>query len=166
HLLFELLLDVLHLLFQISCGIETPMAVVVCPRERTASVRDFFLGKFSSELLLLSLAQDGERHFRSFGESLQKLSQLARLDQNLVVQHFEDVILLNASSSRGAVWLNIINNQPKSFRQAKLITHDCWNLRCVHTEISDRKLRTFLVLIWHLRWMGGTRWLWRRRRLW
>ena len=115
--------------------------------------RHFFPGKFGGELLLLSLAQDSERHFRSFGESLQELSQLTRLDQNLVVQHFEDVVLLNASSSSGAVRLYIIDNQPEAFRQTKLITHDCWHLRCVHTEIGDRNLRTFLVMTWHSRFV-------------
>ena len=69
-LLFELFLEILHLLAQIACLIEIPMPVVVSPREGTASLRHFFPGKFSGELLLLSLAQDGECHFRSFGESL------------------------------------------------------------------------------------------------
>src|SRR5215469_9129223 len=104
------------------------MPVVVSPGESTASLRHFFLGKFSGELLLLPLAQDCERHFRSFGESLQKFSQLARLDQNLVVQHFENIVLLNASSRSRAVWLYIIDNQPETFRQTKLIAHDTWHL--------------------------------------
>src|SRR5882724_6520900 len=163
-LLFELFLEILHLLAHIARGIEIPMPVVVSPREGTASLLHFFPGKFSGELLLLSLAQDGERHFRSFGESLQKLSQLARLDQNLVVQHFEDVVLLNASSSSGAVRLYIIDNQPEAFRQTKLFTHDSWHLRCVHTKICDRNLRTFLVMIWHSWHSGRMRRLWRRRR--
>ena len=139
------------------------MPVVVSPRKGTVSLRHFFPGKFSGELLLLSLAQDSERHFRSFRESLQKLSQLARLDQNLVVQHFEDVVLLNASSSSGAVRLYIIDNQPEAFRQTKLVTHDSWHLRCVHTEIGDRNLGTFLVMIRHSRHSWRMRWT---RRLW
>src|SRR5882724_5076509 len=167
-LLFELFLEILHLLLhllaQIACVIEIPMPVVVSPRKGTASLRHFFPGKISGELLLLSLAQDGERHFRSFWESLQKLSQLARLDQNLVVQHFEDVVLLNASSSSGAVRLYIIDNQPEAFRQTKLVTHDSWHLRCVYTEISDRNLRTFLAMIWHSRRTRRLRRLRRRRR--
>ena len=125
------------------------MPVVIAPRKGTVSLRHFFPGKFSGELLLLSLAQDSERHFRSFGESLQKLSQLTRLDQNLVVQHFEDVVLLNASSSSGAVRLYIIDNQPEAFRQTKLVTHDSWHLRCVHTEIGDRNLGPFFVMTRH-----------------
>src|SRR4029077_20974826 len=131
--------------------------------KRTASLGHFFPGKFSGELLLLSLAQDGKRHLRSFGKSLQKLSQLARLDQNLVVQHFEDVVLLNASSGSGAVRLYIIDNQPEAFRQTKLVTHDSRHLRCVHTQIGDRNLRTFLVMIWHSWHSGRMR---RTRRLW
>src|SRR6266849_8329747 len=113
------------------------MPVVVAPGKGTASLRHFFFGKFSGELLLLSLAQDSERHFRSFGESLQELSQLARLDQNLVVQHFEDVVLSNASRSGGAVRLDIVDDQTKSRRQAKLFTHDIWYLGRAHTEIRD-----------------------------
>src|SRR5882724_2942340 len=165
-LLFELFLEILHLLAQIACVIEIPMPVVVSPREGTASLWHFFPGKFSGKLLLLSFAQDGERHFRSFWESLQKLSQLARLDQNLVVQHFEDVVLLNASSSSGAVRLYIIDNQPEAFRQTKLVTHDSWHLRCVYTEIGDRNLRTFLVMIWHSGHSGHYRRMRRTRRLW
>ena len=143
------------------------MPVVVSPRESTASLLHFFLGKFSGELLLLSLAQDGERHFRSFGESLQKFSQLTRLDQNLVVQHFEDVVLLNASGSSGAVRLYIIDNQPEAFRQAKLIAHDSWHLRRVYSEIRDRNLRALFIMTRHSWWMRemGRLWrLWRRRR--
>ncbi len=49
------------------------------------SLRHFFPDEFSGKLLFLSLAQHSERHFRSVGESLQELSQLTRLDQNLVV---------------------------------------------------------------------------------
>src|SRR4029450_8261153 len=92
--------------------------------------------------------------------------QLARLDQNLVVQHFEDVVLLNAGSRSGTVRLDIIDNQPEAFRQAKLITHDRWYLRCVHTEIRDRNLRTSLVMTWHSRPMRRTRRLWWLWRLW
>src|SRR5262249_8986435 len=106
--------------------------------------------------------------FRSFGKSLQQLSQLTRLNQNLVVQHLEDVVLLNAGSRSRAVRLDIIDNQPESFRQAKLVTHDSWHLRCVHTEIRDRNLRTSLMMIWHPGRMRTTRLLWRlwRRRRW
>src|SRR6266702_3992955 len=102
------------------------MPVVVAPGKGTASLRHFFFGKFSGELLLLSLAQDSERHFRSFGESLQELSQLARLD--------------------------IVDDQTKSRRQAKLFTHDCCYLCRVPTEIRDRNLRTFFVMTWHPWW--------------
>src|SRR5436190_2754894 len=144
------------------------MPVVVSPREGTASLRHFFPGKFSGELLLLSFAQDGERHFRSFGESLQKLSQLARLDQNLVVQHFEDVVLLNSSSSSRAVRLHVIDNQSESFRQTELFTHNSWHLRCVHTEIRHRDLRTFFAMSRHSRFVMSRHFGWVRRtgRLW
>src|SRR6476659_1074392 len=165
-LIFELFLEVLHLLAQVACGIEIPIPVVVSPREGTASLGHFFPGKFSGELLLLSLAQDGKRHFRSLGETLQELSQLARLDQNLVIQHFEDVVLLNSSSSSGAVRLYIIDNQPDAFRQAQLIAHHSWHLRCVDTEIGDGNSGPFFIMTWHSRRMRRTRWLWRlwRRR--
>src|SRR5436190_14140504 len=166
-LLFELFLEILHLLLhlpaQIACVIEIPMPVVVSPREGTASLRHFFSGEFSGELLLLSFAQDGERHVRSFGESLQKLSQLARLDQNLVVQHFEDVVLLNASSSSGAVRLDVIDNQSEAFRQAELFAHDSWHLRCVHTEICYRNLGTFFVMSRHSRFVMSRHSWWVRR---
>src|SRR4030095_3074649 len=93
-LLFELFLEILHLLLhllaQSACVIEIPMPVVVSSWESPTSLRHFFPGKFSGELLLLSLAQDGERHFHSFRESLQKLSQLARLDQNFVASQCAD----------------------------------------------------------------------------
>src|SRR6516164_522081 len=131
----------------------------------------FLFREFNGELLLLSLTQDSKRHFRSFGKSLQELSQLTRLDQNLVVQHLEDVVLLNASSSSGAVRLYIIDNQPEAFRQAKLVAHNSWHLRCVYTEVRDRNLRALFVMTGHPRFMhswsaGWTRWLWRlwRRR--
>src|SRR5262249_53805224 len=130
----------------------------------TASLRHFFPSKFSGKLLLLPLAQDSKRHFRSVWKGLQQLSQLARLKQNLVVQHFEDVVLLNAGSRSGTVRLDIIDNQPEAFRQAKLITHDCWYLRCVHTEIRDGNLRTVLMMTWHSRPTRRTRRLWRLRR--
>src|SRR5205085_992993 len=161
-LLFELFLQILHLLAQIACGIKIPMPVAVAPRKGAASLGHFFLGKFNSQLLLLSLAQDSERYVRSFGEGLQKLSQLARLDQNLVVQHFKDVVLLNSSSSSRTVRLDVIDNQSEAFRQTELFTHDSWHLRCVHPEIRYRDLGTFFVMSWHS-WFG---WVRRTGRLW
>src|SRR4029077_10623827 len=124
-------------------------------------LRHFLFREFNGKLLLLSLAQDSQRHFSSFGESLQQLSQLTRLDQNLVVQHFENVVLLNARGSSRAVRLYIIHNQPEAFRQAKLIAHDSWHLRRVYSEIRDRDLRPFLVMTRHSWWMRRTRRLWR-----
>src|SRR5215831_258581 len=121
----------------------------------------FLFREFNGELLLLSLAQDSKRHFRSFGKSLQELSQLTRLDQNL-----EDVVLLNASSSSGAIRFYIIDNQPEAFRQAKLVAHNSWHLRCVYTEVGDGNSGPFFIMTWHSRRMRRTRWLWRlwRRR--
>src|SRR6516165_185614 len=127
----------------------------------------FLFREFNGELLLLSLTQDSKRHFCSFGKSLQELSQLTRLDQNLVVQHLEDVVLLNASSSSGAVRLYIIDNQPEAFRQAKLVAHNSWHLRCVDTEIGDGNSRPFFIMTRHsrrMRWARRLWWLWRRRR--
>src|SRR5678815_649895 len=136
-------------------------------------LRHFLFREFNGKLLLLSLAQDCERHFSSLGESLQELSQLTRLEQNLVIQHFEDVVLLNAGSRSGAVRLDIVNDQTKAFRQAKLITHDRWHLRCVHAEVGDRNLRTLFIMTRHSWFVhswspGWTRWLWRlwRHRRW
>src|SRR5262245_33467838 len=134
-------------------------------------LRHFLFREFNGKLLLLSLAQDSQRHFSSFGESLQQLSQLTRLNQNLVVQHFEDVVLLNASGSSGAVRLYIIDNQPEAFCQTELVTHNSWHLRCVHAEVRDRNLRTLFIMTRHSWFVhswstGWTRWLWRlwRRR--
>src|SRR5205823_12396045 len=115
------------------------------------------------QLLLLSLAQDSERYVRSFGESLQKLSQLARLDQNLVVQHFEDVVLLNSSSSSRTVRLDVIDNQSEAFRQTELFTHHNWHLRCVHPEIRYRDLGTFFVMSWHSWFVMSRHFGWVRR---
>src|SRR4029079_8349352 len=106
-LLFELFFELLHLLLYIARGIEIPMPVVVSPRGTTTSLRHFFFGKLGGKFLFLSLAQDSEGHLGSFGKGLQQLSQLARFNQNLVVQHFEDVILLNASSCSRAVRLHV-----------------------------------------------------------
>src|SRR4029077_4182978 len=84
-LFFELFLEVPHLPVEVAGGIEIPIPVMITPGEGTASLRHFFPDKFSGDLLFLSLAQDSQRCFRFFGESLQQLSQLTRLDQNLVV---------------------------------------------------------------------------------
>src|SRR5262249_5981149 len=129
------------------------MPVVVASGKQTVSLRHFFLGKFCSKLLFLSLAQDRQRHVGAIGESLQELSQLTRLDQNLVVQHFENVILLNAGRSGGTVRLDVIDNQSQAFRQTKLVTNDRRHLRCLHTQICYRDLWRFLVMTWHSRRM-------------
>ena len=95
-LFFQLFLQFLHLLTDIACFIKIPMHVVVSSGHRRVTLRHFFLGKFNSDLLLLTLAQDRERHLSAFGESLQELSQLRWFHQNLVVQHLKDIVLLNA----------------------------------------------------------------------
>src|SRR5437667_1915098 len=115
-LLFELFLEILHLVAEIACGIEIPMPIVVSAGKHRMPLRHFLFSEFNDQLLLLPLSKNGEGHFSAFGKSLEELSQLTRLDQNLVVQHFEDVVLLNARSRSGAVRLYVINNQTKAFR--------------------------------------------------
>src|SRR4029077_11254681 len=78
-LLFELFLEVPHLPVEVAGGIEIPIPVMITPGEGTASLRHFFPDEFSGELLLLSLAQDSQRYFCSFGESLQQISHLTSL---------------------------------------------------------------------------------------
>ena len=101
---------------------------MVASRKEMMPLWHFFFGELGSQLLLLSLAQNSERNFRAVRESLKKLSQLTRLNENLVVQHFQNVILLNPTSSGRAVRLNVINNQPEAFSQPELFTHDRWHL--------------------------------------
>src|SRR5437763_16010737 len=109
-------------------------------------LRDFFFGSFGSELLLLSLAQHGERNFGAVRDGLQELSQLTWLNKNLVIQHFQDVVLLNAGSSRRAVRLDVIDDQPQAFPQSKLITLDSWHLRCLHALVCLRTLRRCVMM--------------------
>src|SRR5262249_56289440 len=109
------------------------MPVVVASGKQTVSLRHFFLGKFCSKLLFLSLAQDRQRHVGAIGESLQELSQLTRLDQNLVVQHFENVILLNAGRSGGTFWLAVIHNPSQTLLPTNIVTHHRPPPPCRHT---------------------------------
>ena len=92
------------------------------------SLWHFFFGELGTQLLLLSFAQNSKRNFRAVREGLKKLSQLTRLNENLVVQHFQNVILLNPTSSGRAVRLDVINNQSQAFSQPELFTHDRWHL--------------------------------------
>src|SRR5262249_56190309 len=112
------------------------MPVVVASGKQTVSLRHFFLGKFCSKLLFLSLAQDRQRHVGAIGESLQELSQLTRLDQNLVVQHFENVILLNAGRSGGAVLPGLIRQQVHHFTPTTPATYPTPPPPSPHTPIT------------------------------
>ena len=67
------------------------------------TLRSFFLCELDGDLLLLSLAQNRERHVRAVRECLQEFPQLARFDQNLLVEHFENIVLLNARRRCGTV---------------------------------------------------------------
>src|SRR5436190_21443937 len=133
------------------------MPVMVASGKEIMSLWRFFFGELGSQLLLLSLAQNSQCNFRAVREGLKKLSQLTRLNENLVVQHFQDVILLNPSSSGGAVRLDVINNQPEAFSQPELFTHDRWHLRCLQPKVCHRNLGPFLVMtrrtrrLWWLR---------------
>ena len=69
-LFFQLFLQFLHLITDIACFIKIPMHVVVSSGHQRVTLRHFFLGKFNGDLLLLTLAQDCERHVSAFRESL------------------------------------------------------------------------------------------------
>src|SRR5207253_9429904 len=156
-LLLQLFFQLLHLLAEIARLVEIPMPIVVSSRNHGVTLWHFFFGKLSGDLLLLALAQDCERHLCAFRESLQQPSQLARFDQNLVVQHLEDVVLLDACRRGRAVRLHIIDDQPKACSQTEQFTDYIRHLRCLYTDICHRDLRRLFVNTWHARhpwWMG------------
>src|SRR5437762_12261822 len=91
---------------------------------------------------------------------------LIRLGQDLVVQHFDDVILLNAGSGRRTIRNVIINDQSKTFGEAELLANNSGHIRSFDAEICDRHLGHSLV---PLRWpacrgTAGLTWLTRRWR--
>src|SRR5437660_12731850 len=128
-----------------------------------------FLGELHCNLLFLALSQYRERDVRAVGESLQQLSQLAGFNQNLVIQQFKDVVLLNACRGGRTIRHHIFNNQPETFDQPTLFTYDIRNLRRLHAKKRRWHLRRFLVMTGYpWRPMGARRrwrWWWRRRRL-
>ena len=91
--------------------IYVPMA----PWAELGALRYFFFGKLDGDLLLLTFAQDCERHICSFCKTAHKLCQLVRLGKDLIVQHLKNVILLNARGSSRSIRDNVVNNESKSF---------------------------------------------------
>src|SRR6266404_1533631 len=84
----------------------------------------FFFRQLNGYFLLLAFAQDSERHVRSFRKTADELGKLVWIDQDLIIQHFDDVVLLHASRGCRAIWHNVVNDQSKAFRQAQLLAHN------------------------------------------
>src|SRR6266542_728678 len=125
-------------------------------------LRHFLFGELDGDLLLLSLAQNRERYIGAFRKGLEELSQLAGLDQNLIVQHLENVVLLNCGLGGWTIGHHIIDHQPKTFGQAKLFAHNTWNWRCLDAEKRHRNFRRSFMATrrcWHT---GRGRRRWRR----
>jgi hypothetical protein len=74
------------------------------------TLRSFFVFELYGHHLLLALSQKSERHVRAVRESLHELPQIARLDQNLVVEHFENIVLLNARNRCRAIGHNVLDD--------------------------------------------------------
>ena len=109
-LFLQLFLQTLHLLAEIPRIIKIPPPVMFVPRCPGMTLWSFLLCKLDGDLLLLSLAQDRQCHVGAIGKRLQELSQLTRFDQNLVIQHFENIVLLNACSRSRAVRNNVLDD--------------------------------------------------------
>src|SRR5439155_25754628 len=109
-LLLQLFFQTLHLLAEITCFIEIPVPFVFVPGCPRMTLRSFLFCELDGDLLLLALAQNRERYVRAVRKRLQELSQLTRFDQNLVVQHFENIVLLNARSRGRAIGYNVLDD--------------------------------------------------------
>src|SRR6266487_4825193 len=61
----------------------------------------FFFRQLNGYFLLPAFAQDSQRHVRSFRKTAHEFGKLVWIDQDLIVQHFDDVVLLYASGLGG-----------------------------------------------------------------
>src|SRR5207253_5601274 len=102
-----------------------------------------------------------ERDGLALLKSLKQFSQLTRLEQDLVVQHFENVILLHACSGGWSIGNDIVDDESESFGQAKLVRDHARNRGCFHAEKNDWNFRRIVMSIRRSRWdrRRGCRWL-------
>ena len=135
-----------------------------------AAPANFFLHQLHADFLLLTFAHNSERDGLALLKSLKQFSQLTRLEQDLVVQHFENVILLNPGRGGRSIGNDIVNDESESFGQTKLVRDHARNRGCFHAEKDDWNFRRVVMSIGRhrsvrrLRRLGWLRWLrWLRK---
>src|SRR5262249_49608946 len=154
-LIAELFLQVTHLFLQIVHAEIVPIVPIEIEIEMgapaTAPFRalwNLFLPQLNPDLFLLAFTQDGQRDSGAFRITANELRELVGLGENLVVQHFENVVLLDAGRGRWTVGNNVINDQTETFRQTELFADNPRHVRSLHAKIRDWNfLFVFLVAL-------------------
>src|SRR4029077_6476352 len=124
---------ILHLLAELS-----HVPAVLESREKCVPLWHLLFRQFRGDLLLLAFAQNRQGHGCSILKSLQEFPQLIWIDQDLVVQHFQNIVLLKTSRGRRTVGYHIIDNETESFGQAELFAHHGRNLRSFDPQENER----------------------------
>src|SRR5437764_5287518 len=122
---------------------------------KLAALGHFLFSQLYADLLLLALAQDSQCDGGPFRKTAHEFGELIRLGQDLVVQHFDDVIRLNAGRGRGTVRNNVIDDQSKTLRQTELFADNSWHFRGFDTEKGDRHFFLMpLAIAGRLSWLA------------
>src|SRR5207302_940435 len=98
----------------------------------------------------------------SFRITAHEFCQLVRLGQDLVVQHFNDVVLLNPRRGGRSIGYDVVNDESETLGQTELLADDVWHFGSFYAEKCDRYLRHFFMPIRRPRWRRGRS----RRRRW
>src|SRR5712692_8623935 len=94
------------------------------PRTEVGALRNFLFDKLHTRFLFLSFAQERKRYSRAFRIAAYQFCQLVRLGKNLIVQHFNDVVLLDSRCGGRSVRYDVVNDEAETFGQTQLLTDD------------------------------------------
>ncbi len=73
-------------------------------------LRHFFLAQLDGDFFFFPFAQHGQRDVCAFGVTAHQLGELLGFGEDLVVQHFDDVVLLHAGRRCRAVRHHVIDH--------------------------------------------------------
>jgi hypothetical protein len=137
--------------------IELPFVIEHSHSKRPVLLRRIVFREFRRDFYFFAFAQQREVDGGAFVETANKLRQLSRLEQNLIVQHAHDVILLNPGRRRRTVRHHVIDHQSEAFWKPELFTDNSRHRRCFHAQERDR-------LFWAIITRGSRRTRRNRRR--
>ncbi len=111
------------------------------PSIHVAALRNVAFGQLRGELRFGTFAENGQRDGGAFRVAPDELRELIGFGQDLVVEHLQDVIGLNAGRGRRPIGNDVVHDKAEALGQAELLRDHRRHFRGFHAQKSNRNFR-------------------------